>query len=117
MKTIALFILAIMLAMPAKAHVAVGAEQTKQYLPLLKRKRVALLSNHTGIVVLGDEAKGRKGEKATRQKGDTIHTLDLLLEHGVNVTAILLCKVRWRKILLFFGVRARTTRRTSHQTI
>ena len=88
MKTIALFILAIMLAMPAKAHVAVGAEQTKQYLPLLKGKRVALLSNHTGIVVLGDEAKGRKGEKATRQKGDTIHTLDLLLEHGVNVTAI-----------------------------
>ena len=88
MKTIALFILAIMLAMPAKADVAVGAEQTKQYLPLLKGKRVALLSNHTGIVVLGDEAKGRKGEKATRQKGDTIHTLDLLLEHGVNVTAI-----------------------------
>ena len=88
MKTIALFILAIMLALPAKADVAVGAEQTKQYLPLLKGKRVALLSNHTGIVVLGDEAKGRKGEKATRQKGDTIHTLDLLLEHGVNVTAI-----------------------------
>ena len=88
MKTIALFILAIMLAMPAKANVAVGAEQTKQYLPLLKGKRVALLSNHTGIVVLDDEAKGRKGEKATRQKGDTIHTLDLLLEHGVNVTAI-----------------------------
>ena len=88
MKTIALFILAIMLAMPAKANVAVGAEQTKQYLPLLKGKRVALLSNHTGIVVLGDEAKGRKGAKATRQKGDTIHTLDLLLEHGVNVTAI-----------------------------
>ena len=88
MKTIALFILAIMLALPAKADVAVGAEQTKQYLPLLKGKRVALLSNHTGIVVLGDKAKGRKGAKATRQKGDTIHTLDLLLEHGVNVTAI-----------------------------
>ena len=55
------------------AHVEVGAEQTKQYLPLLMGKRVALLSNHTGIVIQGN---------------DTIHTLDLLLQHGVEVTAI-----------------------------
>ena len=54
-------------------RVVVGAEQTKQYLPLLKGKRVALMSNHTGIVIQGK---------------DTIHTLDLLLNHGVNVTAI-----------------------------
>ena len=32
-------------------RVIVGAEQTKQYLPLLKNKRVALLSNHTGIII------------------------------------------------------------------
>ena len=54
-------------------RVVVGAEQTKQYLPLLKGKRVALLSNHTGIVIQGK---------------DTMHTLDLLLKHGVEVTAI-----------------------------
>ena len=54
-------------------RVLVGAEQTKEYLPLLKDKRVALLSNHTGIVIQGK---------------DTIHTLDLLLKHGINVTAI-----------------------------
>ena len=54
-------------------RVFVGAEQTKLYLPLLKGKRVALLSNHTGIVIQGT---------------DTIHTLDLLLKHGVEVTAI-----------------------------
>ena len=54
-------------------RVLVGAEQTKEYLPLLKNKRVALLSNHTGIVIQGK---------------DTIHTLDLLLKHGINVTAI-----------------------------
>ena len=54
-------------------RVVVGAEQTKQYLPLLKDKRVALMSNHTGILIQGN---------------DTIHTLDLLLKHGVNVTAI-----------------------------
>ena len=46
-------------------RVVVGAEQTKQYLPLLKDKRVALLSNHTGIVIQGK---------------DTVHTLDLLLK-------------------------------------
>ena len=57
----------------AAENVKVGAEQTKQYLPLLKGKRVALMSNHTGIVIQGQ---------------DTIHTLDLLLKHGVNVTAI-----------------------------
>ena len=57
----------------AAENVKVGAEQTKQYLPLLKGKRVALMSNHTGIVIQGQ---------------DTIHTLDLLLNHGVNVTAI-----------------------------
>ena len=79
-------------------RVVLGAEQTKEYLPLLKGKRVALLSNHTGIVI---QAKGekaypqplpkRRGEiKGERQevKGDTIHTLDLLLKNGVNVTAI-----------------------------
>lgn len=79
MKAIVLFILAIVLAVPAKANVEVGAEQTEQYLPLLQGKRVALLSNHTGIVVKGERGK---------EKGDTIHTLDLLLKHGVQVTAI-----------------------------
>ena len=54
-------------------RVILGAEQTKQYLPLLKGKRVALLSNHTGLVIQGK---------------DTIHTLDLLLKHDVKVTAI-----------------------------
>lgn len=50
-------------------RVIVGAERTETYLPLLQGKRVALLSNHTGMV------------------GNT-HTLDLLLSHGVQVTAI-----------------------------
>lgn len=49
--------------------VIVGAAQTKQYLPILKGKRVALLSNHTGMV--GKE-----------------HTLDIMLKHGVKVTTI-----------------------------
>lgn len=53
----------------AEKQVKVGAEQVNEYVPLLKGKRVALLSNHTGMV----------GDK---------HTLDIMIENGVNVTTI-----------------------------
>lgn len=49
--------------------VLVGAERTSEYVPLLKGKRVALFSNHTGMV--GDR-----------------HTLDVMLENGINVVNI-----------------------------
>jgi len=49
--------------------VVVGAERTTAYLPLLAGKRIALLSNQSGIV----------GDK---------HVLDILVENKVNVTAI-----------------------------
>ena len=49
--------------------VVLGAARTSVYVPLLKGKRVALLSNQTGMV----------GDK---------HTLDLMLENGVNVVTI-----------------------------
>lgn len=51
------------------APVVVGAARVDQYMPLLKGKRVALFSNHTGMV----------GDK---------HTLDLMLENGINVVCI-----------------------------
>ncbi|GAB1414913.1 DUF1343 domain-containing protein [Paludibacter sp.] len=57
------------LAIAQNNEVIVGAERTDVYLPLLKGKKVALYSNHTGIV------NGK-------------HTLDLLLEKDVMVTAI-----------------------------
>lgn len=50
-------------------QVITGAEQTEKYLPLLKGQRIALFSNHTGIV----------GNK---------HTLDILLENKINVSLI-----------------------------
>ncbi|MDE6266818.1 MAG: DUF1343 domain-containing protein [Muribaculaceae bacterium] len=53
----------------AAAEVTVGAARTNLYLPALKGKKVALLSNHTGMV----------GDK---------HTLDIMLENGINVTTI-----------------------------
>ena len=51
------------------APVVVGAARTSEYVPLLKGKRVALLSNQTGIV----------GSK---------HVLDLMLENGIKVVTI-----------------------------
>mgnify|MGYP000115508565 FL=1 len=50
-------------------RVIVGAEQTNVYLPLLKNKRIAIFSNHTGMI----------GNK---------HLLDGLLENKINVVAI-----------------------------
>lgn len=50
--------------------VIVGADRPDKYLPLLEGKRVALYSNHTGRV-----ADGR-------------HTLDLLIDNGVDVRYI-----------------------------
>ena len=52
-----------------QSRVIVGAEQTNDYLPILKNKRIAVFSNHTGLV----------GNK---------HLLDVLLENKINVVAI-----------------------------
>lgn len=49
--------------------VVVGAARVDEYAPLLAGKRVALMSNHTGMV----------GER---------HTLDIMLAEGINVTTI-----------------------------
>lgn len=62
-----LFVLAIFSV--SAQDVVVGAARTSEYLPMLKGKRVALFSNHTGMV----------GNK---------HTLDIMLESELNVTTI-----------------------------
>ena len=54
---------------PDSGEIIVGAACTSEYVPLLKGKKVALLSNHTGVV----------GDK---------HVLDIMLEKGVDVTTI-----------------------------
>ena len=50
-------------------EVVMGAARTDTYVPLLKGKRIALLSNMTGMV----------GNK---------HTLDIMIENGLDVTTI-----------------------------
>lgn len=53
----------------SQAEVKPGAARTDVYVPMLKGKRVALLSNHTGMV--GDR-----------------HTLDMMLDEGLIVSTI-----------------------------
>lgn len=52
-----------------KGRVQVGAEQTSEYFPILKHKRIAIFSNHTGMI-------GKK------------HLLDVLIENKMDVVAI-----------------------------
>ena len=59
---------------PKVIEVIVGAQRTDTYIPMLEGKRVALFSNHTGVIPLPD--------------GTYRHTLDLMLEAGVDVVAI-----------------------------
>ena len=72
MKKLSIIITLLMTTIIAFAQsdrVIVGAESTKEYFPILKNKRIAIMSNHTGMV--GDE-----------------HLLDLLIRNKFNVVAI-----------------------------
>ncbi|MDO9634819.1 MAG: DUF1343 domain-containing protein [Paludibacter sp.] len=64
-----LLLCCVLLLQAQETSVVVGAEQTDKYLSLLKGKRVALFSNHTGMV---------------KDK----HILDVLIENQVHVTAV-----------------------------
>jgi uncharacterized protein YbbC (DUF1343 family) len=63
------FLFIILTIQGQNAPVTVAAELTDEYLPLIKDKRVAVLSNQTGMV----------GDK---------HLVDVLVQKGINVTAI-----------------------------
>ncbi len=54
-------------------EITLGDERPEEYLPLLKDKRVAVFSNHTGIV-------GNDGSKG--------HIVDELIRQGIEVTAV-----------------------------
>ena len=70
LKVILAAALALLTCVAADAsHITVGAARTDQYINDLKGKRIALFSNHTGMV----------GDK---------HTLDIMLENGLDVRAI-----------------------------
>lgn len=58
-----------LLCLAQQTPITLGDEQTTEYFPLLKGKRIAIFSNHTGMI----------GDK---------HLLDVLLENEFNVVAI-----------------------------
>jgi uncharacterized protein YbbC (DUF1343 family) len=58
-----------MVAYAETIPVVAGAERTDEYLPLIKDQRIAVLSNHTGMI----------GDK---------HLVDFLIQKGINITAI-----------------------------
>lgn len=80
--------------------VILGDEQFDKYIPILEGKRIALFSNHTGIVgdktsaadVTDKEVDTSLIPFGTDADGNEItygeHVLDALIEHKVNVTAI-----------------------------
>ena len=65
--------------------VVVGAERTELYLDSLTGKRVAMLGNHTSLVRLAP-VEGQKSKVEGEEEYQ--HTLDMLLEKGVNVVAV-----------------------------
>lgn len=73
MKNILLIVLSVLFmtlkAGAATDEVIVGAARTGEYIPELKGKRVALFSNHTGVV-------------------DGRHTLDVLIDNGIDVACV-----------------------------
>ncbi|MDD6197381.1 exo-beta-N-acetylmuramidase NamZ domain-containing protein [[Clostridium] aminophilum] len=82
-----------------QSQILLGDEQFDRYLPLLDGKRVALLSNHTGIVGDRTSLSDQKREKEDDlvpfgydRDGKEVeygqHILDALIEHNVNVSAI-----------------------------
>jgi uncharacterized protein YbbC (DUF1343 family) len=86
-------------ALMGPSEVVLGDEQFDAYLPLLAGKRVALFSNHSGIV--GDRTSGQGDITGTDPslipfgrdvEGHDItygeHVLDAMLARGVDVTAI-----------------------------
>ena len=96
----AIFLLANPQTIPAPAQeVVLGDEQFGEYLPLLDGKRIALFSNHTGIVGDENSGLGEIGDAdptlipfGTNSAGEEItygrHILDALLEKDVDITAV-----------------------------
>lgn len=72
MKTMKFFLILLIFTLTCnaqKAKVIVGAESTDEYFPLLTGKRIAVMSNHTGMV-------------------GNLHLVDILVEEKLDVTAI-----------------------------
>ena len=75
MRNIVVILFAVLLlAAPVAIGQTVGANRTDAYLPLLKKKKVAIVANQTSVVFRSDTTY--------------VHLLDTLLSRGVKVVKI-----------------------------
>lgn len=74
-------------------EIKTGAENTAAYLPLLKDKKVGIVTNQTGIVTIPAKTGGIKNDKGEyvgefKGKPETISVVDFLLRQKINVQKI-----------------------------
>src|SRR5690554_1946259 len=73
-----------------ETEIQTGAEQLYQYLPLLKDKKVGILTNQTGVLEVNGpyNAAGESDVCVKSVRKVTVHLVDLLVESRINVQKI-----------------------------
>ncbi|WP_430466577.1 exo-beta-N-acetylmuramidase NamZ family protein [Winogradskyella ouciana] len=66
--------------------IVVGADQTEQYLPLLKGKRVGVVANQTSVIFKEIATSRKKNE--TRNDSSFVHLVDSLLDLDINIKKV-----------------------------
>src|SRR5690606_20611617 len=73
-----------------ETEIQTGAEQLYQYLPLLKDKKVGILTNQTGVLEVNGpyNAAGESDVCVKSVRKVTVHLVDLLVESRINLQKI-----------------------------
>jgi len=78
------------IAESAKAEIKTGAEHYKAYLPLLKNKKVGIVTNQTGLIIATRFYNASKDSNGSDKaiKSDTLSIVDFLLDQKINLKKI-----------------------------
>ncbi len=73
-----------------KAEIKTGAENYKAYLPLLKNKKVGIVTNQTGLIIVTSFYNALKDSNGCDKtiKRDTLSIVDFLLDQKINLKKI-----------------------------
>ena len=73
-----------------KAEIKTGAEHYKAYLPLLKNKKVGIVTNQTGLIIVTSFYNASKDSNGCdkAKKSDTLSIVDFLLDQKINLKKI-----------------------------
>ncbi len=73
-----------------KAEIKTGAENYKAYLPLLKNKKVGIVTNQTGLIIVTSFYNASKDSNGCDKtiKRDTLSIVDFLLDQKINLKKI-----------------------------